>query len=69
MVASYGLGLIASSLPVAVLSDRFKSRRTILVGGLIFLMAALVLFWRSSTYAVMVLARVFQSVPCPAHPR
>jgi len=60
LIAAFAFGLIVSSLPIAILSEVIQSRKLPLLACLGFLAASLVLFWKCSSFPVLVIARIFQ---------
>ncbi|GAA6063016.1 hypothetical protein JCM10212_001795 [Sporobolomyces blumeae] len=60
LVASYAAGLIVSSPPAAIIGAKCKGRQLPLVGGLLFMLGAVILFMEAKTYALMIVARILQ---------
>ncbi|GAA6036084.1 hypothetical protein JCM8097_006605 [Rhodosporidiobolus ruineniae] len=60
LVAAYAGGLIVSSPPAAWIGAKWDNRQIPLVGGLLFMAGAIVLFMETHVYAAMVVARILQ---------
>jgi len=62
LLCAYSAGLVLSTIPIAMYSERTTSRRTPLVIGLIALLASQVLFMEAPNYALMAIARALQGI-------
>lgn len=60
LIASYAAGLIISSVPIGIMGGIVKSRKVPLLICLIFLAGSLILFWLSTSFPVLVIARILQ---------
>ncbi|KAJ8483138.1 hypothetical protein ONZ45_g14702 [Pleurotus djamor] len=62
LLTAYSLGLVACTLPLAIFSKRFNSGKWPFVVGLLVLVASQILFWVSSSYVAMIVARIIQGI-------
>jgi len=62
LIAAFALGLIVSSIPIGIFGEMVKARKTPLLFCLVFLAASLILFWLSSSFTVLIIARLLQGV-------
>ncbi|OAV98183.1 hypothetical protein PTTG_25690 [Puccinia triticina 1-1 BBBD Race 1] len=62
LIAAFALGLIVSSVPIGIFGEVVKARKTPLLFCLVFLAASLILFWLSSSFVVLIIARLLQGV-------
>ncbi|KAI7949969.1 hypothetical protein MJO28_008790 [Puccinia striiformis f. sp. tritici] len=62
LIAAFALGLIVSSVPIGIFGELVKARKTPLLFCLVFLAASLILFWLSSSFVVLIIARLLQGV-------
>ncbi|KAF9243771.1 MFS general substrate transporter [Melanogaster broomeanus] len=62
LLCAYSAGLVISTIPIAMYSERSTSRRTPLVIGLIALLSAQVLLMEAPNYALMAVARALQGI-------
>ncbi|KIJ68771.1 hypothetical protein HYDPIDRAFT_107017 [Hydnomerulius pinastri MD-312] len=62
LLCAYSAGLVLSTIPIAIYSERSLSRRTPLITGLIALLGAQVMLMEAPNYAVMAIARALQGV-------
>lgn len=62
----YAFGIIASAPIFAILADRWKNKRLLMIGGLISLALAVALMGVADTYWMLVLARFLQGVSAGA---
>ncbi|POW18489.1 hypothetical protein PSHT_05758 [Puccinia striiformis] len=60
LIAAFAFGLIISSIPIGIFGEVVKSRKAPLLASLGFLTASLIMFWQSSTFAVLMVARIVQ---------
>ncbi|KAI9609824.1 hypothetical protein KEM48_002689 [Puccinia striiformis f. sp. tritici PST-130] len=71
LIAAFALGLIVSSVsysphtshsssPIGIFGELVKARKTPLLFCLVFLAASLILFWLSSSFVVLIIARLLQ---------
>lgn len=60
LIAAFALGLIVSSIPIGIFGVMVKARKLPLLAALGFLAASLVLFWMSSSFPVLIVARILQ---------
>ncbi|KAA1066191.1 hypothetical protein PGT21_024512 [Puccinia graminis f. sp. tritici] len=62
LIAAFALGLIVSSVPIGIFGEVVKARKAPLLFCLVFLAASLILFWLSSSFVVLIIARLLQGV-------
>ncbi|THH30179.1 hypothetical protein EUX98_g4004 [Antrodiella citrinella] len=62
LLFAYSAGLVATTPPIAFLSERYINRQHPLLLGQVFLMGSQVLLMEAPTYWVMILARVLQGI-------
>ncbi|KAI5475475.1 MFS multidrug transporter [Pseudohyphozyma bogoriensis] len=62
LVTAYAAGLIVSSPPIAWLGAKFRSRRTPLILGILFMMGGIILFMETASFAAMVVSRILQGI-------
>ncbi|KAG0697793.1 major facilitator superfamily domain-containing protein [Suillus ampliporus] len=62
LLFAYSVGLVASTIPIAMYSERYSRRRMPLIIGLIALIASQVMFMEAPNYAVMAIARALQGI-------
>ncbi|KAG1908464.1 MFS general substrate transporter [Suillus fuscotomentosus] len=62
LLCAYSAGLVFSTIPIAMHSERYSMRRMPLILGLIALIASQVMFMEAPNYAVMAVARVLQGI-------
>ncbi|KAH0590231.1 hypothetical protein J132_01681 [Termitomyces sp. J132] len=62
LLFAYSAGLVLSTPPIAVFSERYNTRRMPLIIGLLLLVGSQVMLMEAPTYAVMCLARVLQGI-------
>ncbi|KAG1749671.1 major facilitator superfamily domain-containing protein [Suillus paluster] len=62
LLCAYSAGLVVSTIPIAMYSERYAMRRIPLIFGLIALIASQVMFMEAPNYAVMAIARVLQGI-------
>lgn len=62
LISAFALGLIVSSIPIGIFGEVVKARKTPLLFCLAFLAASLILFWLSSSFVVLIIARLLQGV-------
>ncbi|KAG1757941.1 major facilitator superfamily domain-containing protein [Suillus lakei] len=62
LLCAYSGGLVLSTIPIAMHSERYSMRRTPLIIGLIALIGSQVMFMEAPNYAVMAVARVLQGI-------
>ncbi|KAJ8594895.1 MFS general substrate transporter [Rhizopogon salebrosus TDB-379] len=62
LLFAYSIGLVLSTIPIAIFSERYSSRRVPLVFGLIALLGSQVIFMEAPNFAIMALARVLQGI-------
>ncbi|KXN87562.1 hypothetical protein AN958_08496 [Leucoagaricus sp. SymC.cos] len=62
LLFAYSGGLLVATIPVAVLSERYNSRKHPMLAGLIALITSQILFMEAPSFAVMCLARIFQGI-------
>ena len=55
-------GLVVSTIPIAMFSERYKTRRMPLIIGLVGLLGSQVMLMEAPNYGVMCLARVLQGI-------
>ncbi|KAA1076079.1 hypothetical protein PGT21_033801 [Puccinia graminis f. sp. tritici] len=60
LIAAFAFGLIISSIPVGIFGEIVRSRKAPLLACLTFLAASLIMFWLSSSFAVLMIARIIQ---------
>ncbi|KAH7914452.1 major facilitator superfamily domain-containing protein [Hygrophoropsis aurantiaca] len=62
LLCAYSAGLVLSTIPIAMFSERHSARRTPLILGLFTLLASQVMLMEAPNYAVMAIARVIQGL-------
>jgi len=62
LLFAYSGGLVLSTIPIAMLSENYASRRTPLITGLVTLLASQIMLMESPAYWLMCLARVLQGI-------
>ncbi|KAJ8521761.1 hypothetical protein ONZ45_g1574 [Pleurotus djamor] len=62
LLTAFSFGLVTCTIPLAILSERFNSRKWPLVSGLLVLAASQFMFWEAPYYPIMVVARIIQGV-------
>lgn len=62
LLCAYSAGLVLSTIPIAMHSERYSMRRMPLILGLLALIASQVMFMLAPNYAVMAVARVLQGI-------
>ncbi|KAG2045226.1 major facilitator superfamily domain-containing protein [Suillus americanus] len=62
LLCAYSGGLVLSTVPIAMHSERYSMRRMPLIFGLIALIGSQVMFMEAPNYAVMAIARVLQGI-------
>ncbi|KAG1769646.1 major facilitator superfamily domain-containing protein [Suillus occidentalis] len=62
LLCAYSAGLVLSTIPIAMHSERYSTRRMPLILGLLALIASQVMFMEAPNYAVMAVARVLQGI-------
>lgn len=62
LLCAYSGGLVLSTIPIAMYSERYSARRAPLIFGLFALISAQVMFMEAPNYAVMAIARVLQGI-------
>ncbi|PLW31253.1 hypothetical protein PCASD_18069 [Puccinia coronata f. sp. avenae] len=62
LIAAFAFGLIVSSVPIGIFGELVKARKVPLLFCLVFLAASLILFWLSSSFVVLIIARLLQGV-------
>lgn len=62
LLCAYSGGLVLSTIPIAMYSERSSARRVPLILGLFALISAQVMFMEAPNYAVMAIARVLQGI-------
>jgi DHA1 family solute carrier family 18 vesicular amine transporter 1/2 len=55
-------GLVISTIPVAMLSERYKTRRVPFIIGTVTLLGSQVMLMEAPSYGIMCLARVLQGI-------
>ncbi|GAA5859798.1 hypothetical protein JCM8547_007033 [Rhodosporidiobolus lusitaniae] len=60
LVAAYAGGLIVSSPVAAWVGAKYKNRQIPLIGGLLFMAGAIILFMETHNYAAMIVSRILQ---------
>ncbi|KAA1114844.1 hypothetical protein PGT21_025184 [Puccinia graminis f. sp. tritici] len=60
LIAAYALGLIISSIPVGIFGEIVSSRKVPLLTCLVFQASSLIMFWLSSSFAVLMIARIIE---------
>ncbi|TFK76705.1 MFS general substrate transporter [Pluteus cervinus] len=62
LIFAYSAGLVLSTIPIALLSERYNDRKTPLIIGLLCLIGFQVMLMEAPNYAVMAIARVLQGI-------
>ncbi|KAG2345268.1 MFS general substrate transporter [Suillus weaverae] len=62
LLCAYSGGLVLSTIPIAMHSERYATRQMPLIFGLIALIGSQVMFMEAPNYAVMAVARVLQGI-------
>ncbi|TFK40896.1 major facilitator superfamily domain-containing protein [Crucibulum laeve] len=62
LLFAYSAGLVLSTIPIAMLSERYHARRLPLIIGLLVLIGSQVMLMEAPSYAVMCIARVLQGI-------
>lgn len=62
LLFAYSGGLLLSTFPIAMLSERYNARKWPLILGFLVLIASQIMFMEAPNYAVMCVARVLQGV-------
>ncbi|OAX43593.1 MFS general substrate transporter [Rhizopogon vinicolor AM-OR11-026] len=62
LLFAYSVGLVLSTIPIAICSERYSSRRIPLLLGIIALLGSQVMFMEAPNFPVMALARVIQGI-------
>ncbi|KAG5723161.1 hypothetical protein E4T56_gene238 [Termitomyces sp. T112] len=62
LLFAYSAGLVLSTPPIAVFSERYNTRRMPLIIGLLLLVGSQVMLMEAPTYAVMCVARILQGI-------
>ncbi|KAF8446288.1 MFS general substrate transporter [Boletus edulis BED1] len=62
LLFAYSIGLVLSTIPIAVFAEKSSSRRTPLVIGLLALLGAQVLLMEAPNYPLMAIARFLQGI-------
>ncbi|KAG8220121.1 major facilitator superfamily domain-containing protein [Butyriboletus roseoflavus] len=62
LLCAYSVGLVLSTIPIAMFAEKSSSRRTPLVIGLLALLGAQVLLMEAPNYALMAVARTLQGI-------
>lgn len=62
LLFAYSVGLVGSTIPIAIYSERWVSRRTPLLTGLLALIGSQILLMLAPNFAVMATARVLQGI-------
>ncbi|KAF9229686.1 MFS general substrate transporter [Gyrodon lividus] len=62
LLCAYSAGLVLSTIPIAIYSERSTSRRTPLILGLVALLGAQVLLMQAPNYPLMAVARTLQGI-------
>ncbi|KAF4623451.1 hypothetical protein D9613_002041 [Agrocybe pediades] len=62
LLFAYSGGLVLSTIPIAMLSERYNARKTPLIIGLVLLTGSQVMLMEAPNYAVMCIARVLQGI-------
>lgn len=62
LLFAYSGGLLASTIPVAMLSERYHARKYPMLVGVLALIGSQVLFMEAPTFAVMCVARIMQGI-------
>ncbi|KAJ7022040.1 MFS general substrate transporter [Mycena alexandri] len=60
LLFAFSAGLVAFTIPVAMLTERYNTRRSPLIFGLVLLIGSQIMLMEAPNYAVMCLARVLQ---------
>ncbi|KAJ7456492.1 MFS general substrate transporter [Mycena latifolia] len=58
----YSAGLVIFTIPIAMLTEHYNTRRSPLIGGLILLIGSQILLMEAPNYPVMCVARVLQGI-------
>ncbi|KAJ7356818.1 MFS general substrate transporter [Mycena albidolilacea] len=62
LLFAYSAGLVLCTIPIAMLSERYNTRRAPLIAGLVLLIGSQVMLMEAPNYPVMAVARVLQGV-------
>ncbi|EIW86381.1 MFS general substrate transporter [Coniophora puteana RWD-64-598 SS2] len=62
LLCAYSAGLVVSTIPIAIFSERYMARKYPLIIGLFALLGSQVLLMEAPSYAVMAVARVLQGI-------
>ncbi|KAF8167837.1 MFS general substrate transporter [Crassisporium funariophilum] len=62
LLFAYSAGLVISTIPIAMLSERYNARQLPLVFGLLILLASQALLMEAPNYPVMCIARILQGI-------
>ncbi|KAF8060998.1 MFS general substrate transporter [Lyophyllum atratum] len=62
LLFAYSAGLVLSTIPIAMFSERYGTRRMPLIVGLVILLGSQIMLMEAPTYAVMIVARVLQGI-------
>ncbi|KAG2160104.1 major facilitator superfamily domain-containing protein [Suillus bovinus] len=62
LLCAYSAGLVLSTIPIAMHSERYSMRRIPLILGLVALIGSQLMFMEAPNYAVMAVARVLQGI-------
>ncbi|KAL4265133.1 Major Facilitator Superfamily Vesicular Transporter [Pleurotus pulmonarius] len=62
LLFAYSGGLVVSTIPTAMLSERYNSRKAPLLWGLLFLIGSQIMLMEAPNYPVMVVARILQGL-------
>ncbi|KAJ7275547.1 major facilitator superfamily domain-containing protein [Mycena haematopus] len=62
LLFAYSAGLVFSTIPIAMLSERYDTRRSPLLAGLVLLIGSQIMLMEAPNYPVMCVARVLQGI-------
>ncbi|KAF5392542.1 hypothetical protein D9757_002152 [Collybiopsis confluens] len=62
LLFSYSAGLVVSTLPVAMFSERYNARKTPLVLGIFILIGSIIMLMEAPAYWLLLLARILQGI-------
>ncbi|KAJ7124834.1 MFS general substrate transporter [Mycena crocata] len=62
LLFAYSAGLVLFTIPIAMLSERYNTRRSPLIFGLVLLIGSQIMLMEAPNYAVMCVARVLQGI-------
>ncbi|KAF8213645.1 major facilitator superfamily domain-containing protein [Mycena galopus ATCC 62051] len=60
LLFAYSAGLVLFTIPIAMLSERYNTRRSPLIAGLVLLIGSQIMLMEAPNYAVMCTARILQ---------